>query len=66
MVRNVKTFARIEAGIVAELLRTEVALADLFHPALRWVEVVDPAVAPGWVEADGGLVPSSVASPMAA
>ncbi len=66
MVKNMKTFARIEAGTVAELLRSEVALADLFHPALRWVEVDDPAVSIGWIEVLGGFAQASAAPPMAA
>lgn len=50
-----KTFARIEAGAVAELLRTEANPADLFHAGLRWVEVGETSVAVGWVEGPDGL-----------
>ena len=52
-----KTYARIEAGTVAELLRTEANPADLFHAGLRWVEVGETSVAVGWVEGPAGLVP---------
>jgi hypothetical protein len=50
-----KTYARMQAGAVAELLRTEADPAKLFHPAMRWVEATDPAVAVGWVEVPWGL-----------
>ena len=52
-----KTYARIEAGTVAELLRTEANPADLFHHALRWVEVSETSVAVGWLVGPAGLVP---------
>jgi hypothetical protein len=52
-----KTYARVEAGAVAELLRTEANPAELFHPSLRWVPAHEPAVAVGWVEGPTGLAP---------
>jgi hypothetical protein len=58
-----KTYARIDAGAVAELLRTEANPATLFHPAVRWVEATDPAVAVGWVEVPGGLAPPPEPAP---
>ena len=50
-----KTYARIEAGTVVELLTTQDDITKLFHPALRWVAVDTPAVAVGWVEGPNGL-----------
>ena len=58
-----KTYARMEAGAVAELLRTGADPATLFHPALRWVEATDPAVAVGWVEVPWGLAAPPVPQP---
>ena len=34
-----KTYARIENGIVAELLKTEGDITRMFNPALVWVDV---------------------------
>ena len=46
---EMNTYARIQNGTVAELLRTSQSIADLFHPGLAWVEVSDyPDVIPGW------------------
>jgi hypothetical protein len=61
-----KTYARIETGTVAELLLTEANPADLFHPALRWVEVTQAAVAVGWTEGPAGLTPPQVQEPVLA
>ena len=44
-----KTYARVQEGIVAELLRTELPIAELFHPGLTWVDVSSQlVVAQGW------------------
>ena len=44
-----KTYARIEDGVVVELFQTEGDIAELFHPALVWVEVPEGSgVACGW------------------
>ena len=56
-----KTYARIEAGAVAELLHTTADPKTLFHPAVRWVEASDPKVAVGWVEGPTGLAPPAPA-----
>jgi hypothetical protein len=46
---SMKTYARIEDGLIAELLRTEDDITSLFHPALSWVEVSSqPDIAVGW------------------
>lgn len=58
-----KTYARIAAGAVVELLHTPATLSDLFHPALRWVEITDPAVAIGWVQTASGLAAPPVPQP---
>ena len=52
-----KMYARIDAGVVAELLRTEADPAKLFHPSLRWVVTTDPAIAVGWVAKADTFVP---------
>jgi hypothetical protein len=44
-----RTYARIQDGIVAELIATDADIADMFHPDLRWVDATDAAgVSPGW------------------
>ena len=44
-----KTYARLQDGVVAELLTTEHAIHTLFHPDLTWLDVSnEPTVAPGW------------------
>jgi len=46
---TMKIFARVENSIVAELLRTDAAIATLFHPGLVWVDVSQqPMVKEGW------------------
>ena len=57
-----KTYARVDAGVVAELYSTDVELGGLFHPALQWVDVTGLPVGVGWVEIDGGFAaPPAVA-----
>ncbi|MFC4431394.1 tail fiber assembly protein [Cupriavidus respiraculi] len=36
-----KTYARIDQGIVVELLHTEGNIAEMFHPDLVWIDVTD-------------------------
>ncbi len=63
-----KTYARIQAGTVVELFRTEADIASLFHKDLQWVEVQSPPVEPGWVQGANGLAappPAHAASPPA-
>ena len=44
-----KTYARIENGIVAELLKTDGDITRMFNPALVWVDVSSRAdVIQGW------------------
>ena len=51
-----KTFARLQDGLVAELVTTEQPIRALFHPDMIWLDVSDePAVATGWLS-DGRAV----------
>lgn len=46
---TMKIFARVQDSTVAELLRTDAAIATLFHPGLVWVDVSrQPMVREGW------------------
>ncbi|WP_407733297.1 tail fiber assembly protein [Pseudomonas citronellolis] len=53
-----KSYARIDAGVVAELFATDGDIAEMFHPDLVWVEIPD-GVSPeqGWSYADGQFTP---------
>jgi hypothetical protein len=45
-----KVYGRIQDGVVAELLTTNLPIATMFHPALVWVDLTsEVGVAPGWV-----------------
>lgn len=49
MVMMMKTYARMQNGMVAELLRTDAPIASLFHPGMTWIDVSSqPHVAEGW------------------
>jgi hypothetical protein len=44
-----KIYARIQDGCVAELLKTDGEIANMFHRELIWVDVsANPEVAAGW------------------
>lgn len=58
-----KTYARIEAGSVVELVRTDREIGKLFHSSLRWQAVTDPEVAVGWIEREGALAPPPAPAP---
>ena len=60
-----QTYARIDDGVVAELLATDVPPGELFHPGLRWVVADAPGVAVGWRETPAGLAapPPAPAAP---
>ena len=60
-----KLFARIENGIVAEVFATERKIADLFHPALVWVEATGQAVAEGFRHVEGVFLPPEPQPPAA-
>lgn len=51
-----KTFARLQDGLVAELVTTEHPIHTLFHPDMVWLDVSgEPAVTTGWIS-DGRTV----------
>jgi hypothetical protein len=57
-------FARIENGVVAELIATEHDIATMFHHGLHWVEAGDTeGVAPGWRHDGERFQPPAVAAP---
>jgi hypothetical protein len=62
-----RTYARIAAGVVAELLVTNQDITRLFHPSLHWVDVTGRGVEVGWVMAANGFAapPPPPASPPA-
>jgi len=45
-----KTYARIERGIVHELFTTDGNIKELFHPSMHWVDVtgLTPEPSEGW------------------
>lgn len=45
-----KTFAHVHANEVIQILQTEQPIAELFHPAMVWVDVTElvPSPAEGW------------------
>jgi len=55
-----KTYARIDKGIVMEIFSTDADIATLFHPELVWVDVTSVAPQPndnwGATESDGQWV----------
>jgi hypothetical protein len=62
-----KTYARIESGVVAELLATSGNIALLFHPELTWVDVSAVAgIAEGWTHDGTTFSPPAPAAPIAA
>lgn len=52
-----KTYARIERGIVHELFTTDGNIKDLFHPSMHWVDVTGYEQEPseGWRYEDGAF-----------
>ncbi len=59
-------FARIENGVVAEVIATERDIGELFHPAMGWVETAGREVAAGFAYVEGVFVapPAEVAAPV--
>lgn len=44
-----RTYARVQDGSVAELLKTGSDITQLFHPSLVWIDVsADPQIQEGW------------------
>ncbi len=63
-----KTFARLQDGLVVELVTTEQPIHMLFHPDMVWLDVSgEPAVTTGWLSDGRTLsrppVPEAVLSP---
>jgi hypothetical protein len=57
-----KIYARIEDGVVAELLSIEGSIAGRFHPSLTWVDATGQAVAVGYRQLTGSFVPPPAAA----
>jgi len=62
-----KTYARVENRIVAEIVTTAENIGSLFHPSLQWVDVTGQAIQVGWVQSENGTFalppPTAPASP---
>ena len=44
-----KTFARVQNDLVAELFRTTGDLTGMFHPSLSWIDISErPEITEGW------------------
>jgi hypothetical protein len=53
-----KKYARIQGGLVAELLMTEGDIAAMFNPAIVWIDVSSrPGIAEGWSFDGANFVP---------
>lgn len=51
-------YARVEQGVVRELLETDQRIEELYHPDLLWVDIQDtPDVRPGWIVGHEGFAP---------
>lgn len=62
-----KTYARIQDGVVAELLTTDADIAEMFHPELTWLDVTTVAgIVEGWTLAGTTFSPPQPAAPQAA
>jgi hypothetical protein len=63
---SMKTYARIQDGLVAELLKTDGDITSMFHPTLVWVDVsLQSNIAEGW-HFDGMTFTPPPATPPAA
>jgi hypothetical protein len=61
---SMKTYARIQDSMVAELLRTDGDITSMFNPALVWVDVSSQAnVAEGWLFDGAKLAPPTAPPP---
>ena len=59
-----KKYARIQGGLVAELLMTEGDIAAMFNPAIVWIDVTSgPAIAEGWSFDGTNFVPPPAPPP---
>ena len=51
-------YARVERGVVCELVETDRRIEDLYHPDLLWADIQDmQGVCPGWVVTQEGFSP---------
>lgn len=51
-------YARVEQGVVRELVETDQRIEELYHPDLLWVDVQGlSGVCPGWIVGHEGLAP---------
>lgn len=58
-----RTYARIQDGIVAELFRTDGDITAMFNPALLWVDISNhPDVTENW-RYDGSVFTAPTAPP---
>jgi hypothetical protein len=63
---SMKVYARIQDGLVAELLTTDGEITSLFHPALVWVDVSSRAsIAAGWHFDGANFTPPPAPPPVA-
>lgn len=49
------TYARIQNGVVAEIISTAADPATLFNPALIWEAVSQPDITVGWTYSNGSF-----------
>jgi hypothetical protein len=62
-----KTYARIQDGLVAEMLETDSDISQMFNPGLTWVDVAAVAgIAEGWSFDGTTFAPPQPAAPAAA
>lgn len=51
-------YARVEQGVVREIVETDQRIEELYHPDLLWVGIQDtPDVRPGWIVWHDGFAP---------
>jgi hypothetical protein len=62
---SMKKYARIQDGLVVELLTTERDITTMFNPALVWVDVSShAAISEGWrIDGDNSTPPSASPPP---
>jgi hypothetical protein len=59
-----KKYARIENGLVAELLMTEGDIVAMFNPAIVWIDVSSqPGLAEGWSFDGANFAPPPTSPP---
>jgi len=59
-----RTYARIQNGLVAELLSTDGDITSMFNHALTWIDVSSqPSVVDGWVFDGEDFTPPAILPP---